>query len=328
MKLHRWIKKPPFFLSVSNWITKKDNPVKSGPNSRKAIIIPFLVMQYGSMKAKVKSIVPAWEYAVQSFKGMRESAKNIIKNPRKGKKQIDEDTLRGMEELARQLGISSIAYTKVDPNYIFKDFEILYDNAIMLAMEMDKAAIASGPSPECMKEILRTYAGLGNAVNRIADYLRDRGYNCHPSPALGGDINTVPTAQAANLGCVGKNGILISPEFGPCLRLAAVFIDVDNLPLAKENDHMWIADYCDQCNRCVKMCPSGAIYQEPKILPDGTKRFIDPEKCAPPFSEGCSVCISSCVFTGGRYDKIKRAYFRKLNRERAEAWGDMEKKVS
>ncbi|WP_415536153.1 hypothetical protein [Dehalobacter sp. 4CP] len=41
-------------------------------------------------------------------------------------------------------------------------------------------------------------------------------------------------AQDANLGAVRKNGLLITPEHGRCVRLAAVFIDVDNLPIAKK----------------------------------------------------------------------------------------------
>lgn len=315
MKLYKLMKRPPFFLSVSNWITKKDRPIKSGSNSRQAVIIPLLIMQYGSLAAKLKTFDQLRDNFVTSIKGMRESAKNIQKNPHTGKKLIDDATLREMEEYAKKLGVSSIGYTKVNPNFIFKDFEILYDNAIIFTMEMNKELIATSPSIECSKEIFRTYAGLGIAVNNIADLLRERGYNCHPSPAIGGDINTVPTAQDANLGCIGKNGILVTPEFGPCARLAAVFIDVDNLPVAKENEHMWVADFCEACKKCVRACPGGAIYEEPKILPDGSKVYIDLEKCAPAFSEGCSACISSCVFTGGNYNKIKEAFMRRQFKE-------------
>lgn len=236
------------------------------------------------------------------------SASSLKKNPHTGKRMIDEDTLKEMEKYAHELGISQIGYTKVNPNFIFNDFEILYDNAIMFTMEMKKEKIATNPSLESSKEIFRTYEALGIAVNKLADFLRERGFDCHPSPAIGGDINTVPTAQDANLGYVGKNGILITPEFGPCVRLAAVFIDVDNLPMADVNEHKWIKSFCKTCNRCVKACPAGAIYETPKELPDGTHVYIDLHKCAPPFSEGCSTWISTCVFTGGHYHKIKEVY--------------------
>ncbi|KUO60934.1 MAG: hypothetical protein APF84_14015 [Gracilibacter sp. BRH_c7a] len=308
MKLYKLMRKPPFFLSASHWMTKKDQPVKSGPNSRQAVIIPLLLIQYGSISAKLKAMTTLKNYLVSSIKGMRISAKGLQHNPHSGKRIIDEKTLKEMEDYAKQLGISNIGYTKVNPNYVFKDFEILYDKAIMFTMEMNKQLIATSPSLESNKEIFRTYAGLGTAVNKIADFLRENGFNCHPSPAIGGDINTVPTAQDANLGCVGKNGILVTPEFGPCVRLAGIFVDIDNLPISDQKDHRWIADFCKTCNRCVKSCPAGAIYQEPKVLKDGTHVYIDLEKCAPPFSDGCSTCISSCVFTSGQYDRIKSAF--------------------
>lgn len=311
MKLYKLMRKPPFFLSVSHWITKKDRPIKSGPNSRKAIMVPLIIFQYGKSAKDAKHFKEIGGNFISCIKGMRESAKNITKNPHSGKRAIDEITLRDMETYAKKLGISSLGYTKVNPNYIFKGFEILYENAVILTMEMNKELIATSPSLECSKEIFRTYTGLGIAVNKIADFLRERGYNCQASPALGGDINTVPAAHDANLGCVGKNGLVVTPDFGPCARLAAVFIDVDNLPIAKENEHEWIKDFCDTCNRCVKACPGGAIYENPKVLADGSKVYIDVEKCGPVFSKGCSVCISSCVFTGGHYAKIKNSFMKR-----------------
>lgn len=301
------MKKPPFFLSASHWMTKNDSPVKSGPSSRQAVIIPLLIIQYGSLLAKFKTMSKLKKYFFSSIKEMAISARSLKHNPHTGKNIIDEFTLKDMEDYARELGISAIGYTKVNPNFIFKDFEILFDNAIMFTMEMKKELISSNPSLESSQEIFRTYEALGIAVNKIAVFLRSRGFDCHPSPAMGGDINTVPTAQDANLGYIGKNGILITPEFGPCVRLAAVFINADNLPVAKENEHTWINDFCKTCNQCVKSCPSGAIYNEPKVLADGTHVYIDLHKCAPPFSEGCSTCISTCVFTGGNYNKIKKS---------------------
>lgn len=322
MKLYKLFKRPPSFIRISTWITDQDAPVKAGPNARGAIIIPLLVAQYGSLAAKLRSIAPLRKDAIATFREMRRSAKDIQRNPRSGKRSMDPETRKELEEYARSLGASTIGYTRVNPNHIFKGFEILYDRAMMLTIEMDREAISSGPGLQCMREIMRTYATLGQAVNKLADWLRERGYDCHPSPAMGGDINTVPAAQDANLGCVGRNGILITPEFGPCARLAAVFLDVDDLPLARGNDHQWVAEFCETCRLCIKACPAGAILDEPKLLEDGTPVYIEPAKCAVPFSEGCSVCISSCVFTGGHYPRLKEVWFRRRQRTGGTAAGD------
>ena len=220
-------------------------------------------------------------------------------------------SLAELEALAHALGITDIGYTKVDPDNIFDGFEILYDNAIMLTMEMKLDRMRSNPSLEATTEIHRTYAELGEAVNRIAGFLRARGFDCHASPAIGGDINTVPTAQDANLGHIGKHGILITPDHGPCVRLAAVFVDIDNLPIPETHDHAWIPAFCDTCNQCVQACPGQAIHVDPHFDEAGRRVFIEREKCAPAFSDGCSQCITSCPFTSGKYQRIHDVFVKR-----------------
>jgi ferredoxin len=302
------MRKPPRFMSVSKWLKPSDNPVTSGPNARKAVIIPLLIAQYGSMKQKFESMQTSGRYLKSSIKNLFISAKGVSANPHTGKRTMDEIALRELQEFTLSLGISKIGFTKVNPDHIFEGFEILCDTAMVLALEMNRQLVKNSPSIEFAEEIYRTYDELGIAVNIVADWLRERGYDCHASPAVGGDVNLVPVAQDAGIGCVGKNGILITPEFGPCVRLAAVFIDVDNLPVSKENEHLWIRDFCETCNRCISACPAEAIFKEPETLADGTERFINLEKCAVPFSEGCSTCIKSCVFTPGNYEKIKAKF--------------------
>lgn len=77
---------------------------------------------------------------------------------------MDELTFKDMENYAYELEISSIGYTKIIPNCFFKDFEILYDNAITFTMEMKRDVIATNPSLESSKELFRTFESLGLAV--------------------------------------------------------------------------------------------------------------------------------------------------------------------
>ncbi|MGD1840044.1 MAG: hypothetical protein ACFB0B_03990 [Thermonemataceae bacterium] len=311
MKLYRIIRRPPFFLRSSYWMPKRENPVKSSPNARLPIIIPTLLIQYGSLKAKLIGFRTVVKSLWISLKEMYKSASQLKKSPEEGQKLIDAATLQELESYAKKLGISKIGYTKVNPDFIYRDFDILTDKVMILAMEMDRDAIKTNPSEKATKEIWRTYSVLGETVNKIAEFLRNKGYKCHPSPAIGGDIMTVPVAQDAGIGVVGKNGILIAPEFGPSMRLAAIFLDVDNLPIKtiEDNEHLWVRDFCETCNHCVKNCPGKAIYEETKIMKDGYPKFIDAEKCAPFFSKNCSKCISNCPFIMGNYYKIKETYF-------------------
>ena len=315
MKLYKIFRKTPSYLSASTWIKEEDEAVKSSRKARSAVLIPLLLMQFGSIADKLNASKLVMRSFLRSIREMRRSAKEITHNPKEGKKTIAASTLKDLENYAYSLGISKLGYTKVNPDFIFNGFEILHDNAIIVAMEMDRQDIKSNPSDAATKEIWRTYSGLGVAVNKIAAFLRERGYSCHASPALGGDVMTVPIAQDAGIGAVGKNGLLITPEFGPSLRLAAVFVDIENLPLKtlSENEHLWVRDFCDDCNRCVEACPAQAIYEQTRTLEDGYPQFIDMEKCAPEFSKNCSRCISSCPFINGNYHKMKQTFERQKN---------------
>ena len=310
MKLYELIRRPPFFMRASHYIKKDDKPIRSNEKSRKSVLVPLVAMQFGNMKSKGSSLGGNSKTILSIIKEMIKSAKGLLNNPKTGKKNIDAETLNALENYALELGISKFGYTKVKPNFIFDRFEILYDNAMMLLMEMDRPIIKSKDPQASGQEIMRAYNELGIIVNKLAVFLRERGYNCHPSPALGGDICTVPVAQDAGLGAVGKNGLLVTPEFGPSHRIGALFIDADNLPLKTlaENEHLWIKDFCETCNHCVKSCPGKAIYKETRILNDGFPQFIEREKCAPPFSNNCCICISSCPFFTGNYDQIKKSF--------------------
>ena len=56
------------------------------------------------------------------------------------------------------------------------------------------------------------------------------------------------------MGEIGRNNLLLTPEFGPHQRLCAI---VTEAPL--EPDSGQVRDLCSGCNQCVKACPSGAL---------------------------------------------------------------------
>lgn len=180
----------------------------------------------------------------------------------------------------------------------------------MITMEMKHEIIDTAPSAGAAKEIFRTYSELGVIVNRLSEYLKDKGYNAQAGSALGGDANYPVLAQNAGLGHTGKHGLLITPEFGPSLRIAAVYTDITNLPISEYDEHKWIEKFCADCNLCVKRCPAQAINKASKVQEDLSKVCIDYKKCAIPFSMNynCTICVKSCAFFKGDYEKIKARY--------------------
>lgn len=312
IRLSEKIKKAPWFFTIEPYLRSQDQPVSSHPEAREPRIVPLVILDYGSFRARLKQMryEGLKEYFIGTLREMHISAKSIKNNPYTGKKMIDAETLAELEEYAKTLGIAEIGYTKVNPRYIFRDFRILFENAIVFAIEMDKDKIKGAPNMESFKEVFRTYHQVGLTVNKVAEWLRERGYNAHAGPAGGGDVNYIPVAIDAGLGVAGKHGLLMTKFNGPRVRLAAVYTEIENLPFAQENPHGWIRDYCESCNICVEKCPVDAIFMETKIHADGGPEFIDHTICADPFSNdnGCTLCIKYCPFSYADYDKLKEKF--------------------
>ncbi len=241
------------------------------------------------------------------IKNIRISLDSISKNAQNPKETIDDIFLQELKEFCKNQGIANIGFTKLPRKLIFKDKAVLHDNAIVLVMEMDEKSIAKAPHRDTIIMIMETYNNLGIMANKVASFLRDHGYSAHASHPLGGIVLYPPLAKSAGLGWFGRHGLLITPEFGSRVRLAAVFTNITNLPFATENHHKWIPEYCATCGNCIKSCPPKAIYEKPIKQENGLLTHIDNERCFPYFASnyGCTVCIRVCPFSTTGYEKLK-----------------------
>ncbi|MBI9046087.1 MAG: 4Fe-4S binding protein [Anaerolineaceae bacterium] len=215
--------------------------------------------------------------------------------------------MKDLEAFLLQSGASSIGYTLVPQKWIFRDKAILYTNAIMMSMEMDKPRIDTAPSNPALMAVLEIYRDLGKIANRAADYLRKRGFAAHAGHPLNGLTLYPPLSQMAGLGWLGGNGLIITPEHGPRVRLAAIFTSIQNLPFNTENEHSWVAEFCKKCQLCVNKCPTEAIMEDPIVSEHGQISYVINKRCFPYFSDffGCSVCIKVCPFSTTDYTIIE-----------------------
>ena len=176
--------------------------------------------------------------------------------------------------------------------------------------------IETAPSPACQIEVTETYNTLGIKTNKITEFLRKKGFAAQAGHPLGGVTLYPPLAWKAGMGWHGINGIVIGSEYGPRHRLSAIYTSIENLPFFEgENEHAWVEKYCENCKLCVKECPPGALFGEPKTLEDGRLKYVEDEKCFPYFSNynGCSICIKVCPFNRSDYWKLKATYEKKVS---------------
>ncbi|MBI2859055.1 MAG: epoxyqueuosine reductase [Chloroflexi bacterium] len=69
-----------------------------------------------------------------------------------------------------------------------------------------------------------------------------------------GDISLRHAAEAAGIGRIGRNRLLLTPKYGPRVRLGAIVTDA---PLVAENPAM--ENPCDECGLCIEACPARAL---------------------------------------------------------------------
>jgi len=247
---------------------------------------------------------------LQCLAGIKESLRSLDQNPAAPMTEAPPELIADLEAEAYRLGVSSIGYTKLPRRWVFQDKAVLYDNAIVVSMEMDKDGINSAPSIACMRTVMETYRDLGRINNTLAIFLRESGFGAHAGHPLNGLALYPPLAQLAGLGWMGLNGLIITPEYGPRVRLAAVFTSIQNLPEAEPNQHSWVRDFCETCRIYHKKCPPAAFYEDPVQHDDGRVTYVKNELCFPYFNKyhGCSVCVKVCPFNNQPYEKIKMRF--------------------
>ena len=299
-------------LNLELYIDSNTKLLKSNKESPVGHEVPLVVMEYSKPGNLKKMILPVLPKLIRSISSAMKSYRDVKKNRISVKRHIEKNYLQEIENFALSIGCSQVGYTKVENWMIFKGKSILFPNAIVVTMEMDKKEIAQAPGKRTLREVFRTYQDLGSIVNKLANFIRKSGFQAQAGPALGGDVIYPALAESAGLGATGLHGLLISPETGSSQRIAVVYTNIENLPFSENNHHMWIKDFCKICKKCVRKCPGKAIYSEQIITGTHTESHINMEKCAVPFANnfGCTVCIMECVFTSSNYSKIKSGFIK------------------
>lgn len=129
---------------------------------------------------------------------------------------------------------------------------------------------------------------------RVARLLTNEGFaslnldqNLTDSRTLTAAFSFKGAAVAAGLGRIGKNSLLLTPAFGPRVRLSVVLTTAE-----LEGDELLTEDPCSDCQVCVRSCPSGALKEPGPGQRHNHDRFL----CSSYSSavKGCGLCMSRC----------------------------------
>lgn len=301
-------------------VAARPGAVHAGPTSPDRVNILLRAIQVPEMHAP-PGFPKSVPQLIGSMRGIRASIVELDENPSEPRTTIDPEGIAELERVAKASGALSVGYARVEPRLVFRDKAILHPHAVVLTQEMDKARIDTAPSEAAGLAVHETYNHLGQTANAVARYLRSQGYSAHAGHPLNGLALYPPLGQAAHLGYRGLHGLLITPEMGPTVRLAAVFTSIENLPYPSgDNPHAWIEEFCDHCRLCARKCPVDAIYDEPIVHSDGRLTCADDAKCLPFFAvhHGCSVCVAVCPFNKLGYQRLRHSVETHGHREAVE----------
>jgi len=201
-----------------------------------------------------------------------------------------------------------IVFEKVDKPYENEKKLVIPDEckyAIAASIQMSLDNIQCSPTAISSAGSSMGYSRAEFLVGGLAEFIRGLGYTAIPSVNDLG--SSVAIAVDAGLGELGRTNRLITPEFGPNVRLAKVLTD---LPLATDKPvDFGLLEFCEVCKRCAEACPSGCLSFKDK--PDFEVRgpwnnpghqawFEESPKCLAYWREstsGCSICIAVCPWS-------------------------------
>jgi epoxyqueuosine reductase len=217
------------------------------------------------------------------------------------------------------------------PQYVMPEARSI----IVFAQRMLVGCIESPSDMVVTIQGIALYDELHRLAHSAARFLEQRGFRAAIVPPYSpvemssetkgftGEVSLRHAAAAAGLGVLGNNNLVVTPEFGPRVRLGAVVTAAELAP-----DHPSSEDFCKNCHACISACPVDALSEPGKTrtgrcvrqaLPHGLAKVMDyladtadksREEMAASFAHpefwnmyqsvqlgiqyGCHACINAC----------------------------------
>ncbi|MBD3949523.1 tRNA epoxyqueuosine(34) reductase QueG [Tuanshanicoccus lijuaniae] len=144
---------------------------------------------------------------------------------------------------------------------------------------------------------------LRHRMDKLIDFIKERSETATFKPMVDtGELIDVATAQRAGLGFIGKNGLLITEEFGSFVYLGEIITNIEFEPDEP------VENGCGDCTRCIDACPTDALMGDGRLnaprclsfqtqtkgnLPDEFRRKITH------VIYGCDICQLVCPYNQG-----------------------------
>jgi len=176
-----------------------------------------------------------------------------------------------------------------------------HDQAISMIIDQGYETMegASGDDWISVAQSMRAYLRFSLLGGVIAKQIRNLGYKAKAHTVMDGEVLQPPLLLLSGLGEVSRIGeVILNPYLGPRLKTGVVTTD---MPMAHDKPiDFGLQNFCENCNKCARECPSGAITAGPKLMFNGYEIWkSDSQKCATyrittPGGAMCGRCMKTC----------------------------------
>ncbi len=146
------------------------------------------------------------------------------------------------------------------------------------------------------------YAKGAVIATQLTRFIANLGYRATANHFRHYENLLVPLAVDAGLGELGRLGYLITKEYGPRIRLAAVTTDLPLVP-DKPKD-IGVLHFCAICKKCAVCCPSHSIAAGERTVVNGSLRWkLNDKTCFDYWGKigtDCNVCMRVCPWSHAR----------------------------
>lgn len=186
---------------------------------------------------------------------------------------------------------------------------------IVYCVPMSGIGLAQAPSQLSRAATMQAYVRLYTIYNQLHEFLRALGYHSYGATIMNGFGVFPAFAVLGGLGELSRLDIVITPEYGPMVRLAALATD---LPLAATRPISFgVREFCRKCRICAKACAVRSISsgEEPGwdakgawSNPGHQAYFRETMRCRDYFyksGSNCGICLAKCPYSEPDAEKFR-----------------------
>jgi epoxyqueuosine reductase len=181
------------------------------------------------------------------------------------------------------------------------DLKYRFEWAVSLGQRLSLSVLddlKDAPTPLYFHHYRQLNFFLDRAAFLVSSYIQDLGYEALPVPASQvidwnnqrGHLSHKKIGILAGLGWLGRNNLLVNPQYGARIRLVTV---LTTMPLEKSRP---VRANCGNCRNCLPACPANAI----KSGPEEFNHIACFEKLKEFRNKGlvsqfiCGLCVKAC----------------------------------